>query len=222
MDTVKRPSSLLPRARAASPVAVLPGAARAASEHGSPTPPTPVRRRRAARGPELAGGAVGIVAEGGFGSDRVRTGSSNLLSWRSRASDGVHGLSGRTGRRERDQRKQTDLGNVPTPECECMSMYEFEGRVVPGAPAVAGYSVSSARRTSLLSEGVRVGEPARGVMGGLLQPTTPSVEPPVSSLNGFSGAPTTTAPAPIDVLAGEVSPRASAVRAAVSVEPAGR
>lgn len=220
MDTVTGLPSLLPRARAASShLAVANGAVQAASEHASLTPPTP------AGWSEVAGGAVGIVAAGGFGSDRVRgTGPQGPSSWRSQATHGVHGLSGRTGRRVRDEVRQNraDLGNVPTPECECMSMYGIEGRVVPGATTVAGYSVSSARTSPLLREGLGAGEPARGVMGGLLQPTTPSVEPPVSSLNGFPRTPTTTAPAPIDVLAGEVSPRASAVRAAVSVEPAGR
>jgi len=82
-----------------------------------------------------------------------------------------------------------------------MSMYGIEGRVVPGAIAVAGYSVSSVSELKSL----RAGEPARGVMGGLSKPTTPSV-----------------VPAPIGVLAGVVSPRTSAVVAAVSVEPAGR
>ena len=219
MDTVTGLPSLLPRARATSShLAVANGAVQAASEHASLTPPTP------AGWSEVAGGAVGIVAAGGFGSDRVRgAGPQGPSSWRSQATHGVHGLSGRTGRRVRDRVRQNraNLGNVPTPECECMSMYGIEGRVVPGATAVAGYSVSSALQISHLSV-LRVGEPARGVMGGLLQPTTPSVEPPVSSLNGFSRTPTTTAPAPIDVLAGEVSPQASAVRAAVSVEPAGR
>jgi len=97
-------------------------------------------------------------------------------------------------------------------------MYGIEGRVVPGAITVAGYSVSSARKVLTL----RDGEPARGVMGGLLQPTTPSVEPPVSLFDVFSGTPMTTAPAPIGALVGEVSPRTSAVGAAVSAEPAGR
>lgn len=219
MDTVTGLPSLLPRARAASShLAVATGAAHAAYEHACLTPPSP------AGWSELAGGAVRIVAAGGFGSDGVRSaGPQGRRSWRSQATHGVHGLSGRTGRRVRDRVRQNraGLGNVPTPECECMSMYGIEGRVVPGAMTVAGYSVSSASATSHLRI-AKVDEPARGVMGGLLQPTTPSVEPPVSSLNGFSRTPTTTAPAPIDVLAGEVSPRASAVRAAVSVEPAGR
>ncbi len=221
MDTVKRPSSLLlPRPRTHSSTLAV--------TNTSPTPPTPAGSRTAmnsgANGSEAAGGAVGIVVAGGIGSDWVRVDGSespqNPSLWRSRAKNGVHGLSGRTGRRVRDRVRQNriNLGNVPTPECECMSMYGNEGRVVPDATAVAGHSVSSAFKVSTL----RVGEPARGVMGGLLQPTTPSVEPSVSSLNGFSGTPTTTAPAPIGVLLGEVSPRTSAVRAAVSVEPAGR
>lgn len=230
MNAMTRPQRLLPRARPHFPVLTVTttGVARAVSEHGSPTPPTPAGSRRvlnsAATGPEAAGGAVGVVAAGGFGSDRARgEGPQDLNSRQSRASNGVHGLSGRTGRRMRDRVRQNRirLRNVSTPECECMSMYGIEGRVVPGATTVAGYSVSSAPKATHVAA-LRVGEPARGVMGGLLQPTTPSVEPPVSSLNGFTRTPTTTAPAPIDVLAGEVSPQASAVRAAVSVEPAGR
>ncbi len=224
MDTVTRPLSLLPRARAFS-LTVENSAASAASEHTSFSPPTPAGRLTAisggTNGSEAAGGAVGIVAAGGIGSGWAGIeGRKNLSSWRSEAHHGVHGLSGRTGRRVRDRVRQNriNLGNVATPECECMSMYGIEGRVVPGAIAVAGYSVSSVLKVSTL----RAGEPARGVMGGLLQPTTPSVEPPVSFLNGFSGTPTTTAPAPIGALAGEVSPRTSAVGAAVSAEPAGR
>ena len=219
MDTETRPSSLLPRARAHSFTLTV-GAAPAASEHASFTPPTPAGRRTAF-GSEAAGGAVGIVAAGGIGSGWAGIeGRFDPMSGRSEARHGVHGLSGRTGRRVRDsvQQNRANFGNVPTPECECMSMYGIEGRVVPGAITVAGYSVSSGLEVSTL----RAGEPARGVMGGLLQPTTPSVEPPVSWSNGFSGTPTTTAPAPIGALAGEVSPRTSAVGAAVSAEPAGR
>lgn len=233
MDAMTRPPGLLPRSRTASlTLTVDTGAASAASEHTSSTPPTPAGSRTVmnggANGSEAAGGAVGVVVAGGIGSDWARADGSdacqNPRSTRSRARNGVHGLSGRTGRRVRDRVRQnrTNLGNVPTPECECMSMYGIEGRVVPGATTVAGHSVSSALGVRHLMADLRAGEPARGVMGGLLQPTTPSVEPPVSSLNGFSGTPTTTAPAPIGVLAGEVSPRTSAVRAAVSVEPAGR
>lgn len=229
MDTETRLPGLLPRARSTSvSLAVATDAARAAYEHTGLTPPASAGRPRAlssaVNGAEAAGGAVGVVAAGGFGSDRVGgDGPADRQLRRSRASTGVHGLSGRTGRRERGwvRQNRTNLGNVPTPECECMSMYGIEGRVVPGATTVAGYSVSSAPKTSHLSV-LWVGEPARGVMGGLLQPTTPSVEPPVSSLNGFSGTPTTTAPAPIGAMAGDVSPPADAVRAAVSVEPAGR
>jgi hypothetical protein len=223
MGAKGRHSSLLPRTRAPEPAPIGPSttAAPAAgvAEHASPTPPASAGAALVAR-PEAAGGAVGIVAAGGFSSDRVRgTGIAPAL-WRSRARNSVHGLSGRTGRRERYGVGQirTNLSNAPTPECECMSMYGIEGRVVPGAIAVAGYSVSSAREL----QSSWVGEPARGVMGGLLQPTTPSVEPPVSSLNGSDRTPTTTAPAPIGVLAEGVSPRAGAVVAAVSVEPAGR
>jgi hypothetical protein len=212
MSAESRPISRLPRSRASEPTSV---------STTSPTPPTPAT--------EAAGGAVGIVAAGGFGSDWAWSDGSDRSdrarsSWRSRARNGVHGLSGRTGRRERYGVGQirANLSNVATPECECMSMYGIEGRVVPGAIAVAGYSVSSAPRLFPLRASLRVGEPARGVMGGLLQPTTPSVEPPVSSLNGSHRIRTTTAPAPIGVPAGVVSPRAGAAGAAVSGEPAGR
>lgn len=231
MSAESRHFSLLPRMRAFEPWSVSTGAdVSAAHEHTGPTPPTPagpptVTTTGGAVRAEAAGGAVGIVAAGGFSSDRVgSTGSQDPSSWRSRARNGVHGLSGRTGRRGRYGLGQirANLSNVATPECECMSMYGIEGRVVPGAIAVAGYSVSSAPGSTPLRANARVGEPARGVMGGLLQPTTPSVEPPVSSLNGSERTPTTTAPAPIGVLAGVVSPRTSAVGAAVGAEPAGR
>ena len=227
MDAVKRRHSLRPRARAHSfSRSVNTDAASVASEHASSTSPAPVVSRTTANDVEAAGGAVRIVAAGGISSgwardeDFDRSNFGRPDSWRRRTSgDGVHGLSGRTGRRVRDRVRQNRiyLGNVPTPECECMSMYESEGRVVPGATTVAGYSVSSAPRTSVL----RADEPARGV-GGLLQSAFAPAEPPVSSFDGFFRTPTTTAPAPIGVLSGEVSPRDSAVRAAVSVEPAGR
>jgi len=206
MSVESRQSSLLPRSRASEPASSV--------STTSPTPPTPTWS-------EAAGGAVGIIAAGGFGSGRAwDEGLRDLNPGRSRARNGVHGLSGRTGRRERYGVGQirANLSNVPTPECECMSMYGIEGRVVLGTTTVAGYSVSSVRKLQSL----RAGEPARGVMGGLLQPATPSVEPPVSFFDGFCGTPRTTAPAPIGVLAGEVSPRTSAAGAAVSVEPAGR
>lgn len=219
MNVESRHSSLLPRTRVSAPTLVS-DAAPAVSEHASPTPPTPAGGLTQAARPESAGGAVRIVAAGGFGSDRVRgEGPRGRHFGRSRASIGVHGLSGRTGRvRDRVRQNRINLGNVRTPECECMSMYGIEGRVVSGTTTVAGYSVSSVRKLQSL----RVDEPARGVMGGLLQPTTPSVEPPVSFFNGFSGTPRTTAPAPIGVLAEGVSPRTSAVGAAVGAEPAGR
>jgi hypothetical protein len=142
---------------------------------------------------DAAGGAVVGVAAGGICS-------------------GVHGLSGRTGRRQRDRVRQNriDLSNVATHECECMSMYDDEGRVVPDTMAVPGYSVSSAVKVSTL----RADVPARGVMGGLVQPATPPVEPPVSSPSDpFTGT-TTTAPAPIDVQARGVSPRTDVAQAA--------
>ncbi len=225
MDAESRQMRLTSRSRACGPNrTVVSGAASAAAGRTRSTRPTPAGCPTPVARWEAAGGAVGIVAAGGFGSDRARgAGPQDLNAWRRRARIGVHGLSGRTGRRERYGLVQirTNLSNGPTPECECMSMYGIEGRVVPGATAVTGYSVSSAVRAAYAAAG-KVGEPARGVMGGLLQPTTPSVEPPVSSLNGSCGTPTTTAPAPIGVLATGVSPRVSAAGAAVGAEPAGR
>ena len=224
MDAKSRQMRLASRSHACGPTrAVVSGATSVAAGNRS-TRPTPAGRQTPVARWEAAGGAVGIVAAGGFGSDRARgAGPQDLNSWRRRAQIGVHGLSGRTGRRERYGLVQirTNLSKAPTPECECMSMYGIEGRVVPGAIAVAGYSVSSAVRAAHAAAG-KVGEPARGVMGGLLQPTTPSVEPPVSSLNGSARTPTTTAPAPIGVLTTGVSPRVSAAGAAVGAEPAGR
>lgn len=223
MDAQSRPTSLLARTTAYTSFwANGTDAAAAASEHASSTPPTPGPSRTTVKGSEAAGGAVEKVAAGGIGSEQARDEGfagqivGRPILWRSRAGNGVHGLSGRTGRRERDRVRQNriDLGNVPTPECESNSMYEDEGRVVPGTDAVAGYSVSSAHRCALVSAELRAGEPARGVMGGLVQPATPPVEPPVSSLSDpFTGT-TTTAPAPIEVQARGVSPRTSAVRAA--------
>lgn len=195
MSAESRAASLIPRTGASQPSSVGQGPAAASAdagpEHVHPTPPTPAGGASATPG-EFAGGAVGVVATGGFGGGGAGRTGLHPPFWRSRVQHGVHGLSGRTGRRERYGVGQirANLSNAPTPECECMSMYGMKG--------------------------------ARGVMGGPLQPTTPSVEPPVSSLKGSSRNPTTTAPAPIGVLTTGVSPRVSAVGAAVGAEPAGR
>jgi hypothetical protein len=94
---------------------------------------------------------------------------------------------------------------------------QYQGRVV-GAASVAVVSVSSVGRAA-----VRLaGEPALGVMGGLLQPVSSPAEPPVSSLSGLSADASTTAPAPfedLDFRPRDVSPTADAVRAAVEVAP---
>lgn len=219
MDAESRPSSLLMRTTAySSSWANETDAAVIASEHTSSTPHTSFHGCATADGAEAAGGAVVVVAAGGIGSGGARDEGfdgqivGRPTFWRSRASFDVHGLSGRTGRRQRDRVRQNriNLGNVATHECECKSMYEDEGRVVPDTKTVAGYSVSSASRVSTL----RVGEPARGVMGGLVQPATPPVEPPVSSLSDPFAGTTTAAPAPIDVQARGVSPRTDVARAA--------
>jgi hypothetical protein len=122
------------------------------------------------------------------------------------------------------RQNRVNLGNTATAEYECRAMHEdkptrvcrggqYQGRALDAWMATRD-SVSSVRRTPVC----RIGEPALGVMGGLLQPVSSPAEPPVSSLSGSFGTSTTTAPAPNrDVLAGEVSPLADAVRAAVDV-----
>jgi hypothetical protein len=94
---------------------------------------------------------------------------------------------------------------------------QYQGRVV-GAASVVGFSVSSVGRAPARL----AGEPALGVMGGLLQPVSSPAEPPVSSLSGLSADPSMTAPAPfedLDFRPRDVSPTADAARAAVEVAP---
>jgi hypothetical protein len=174
-------------------------------------------------GTKTAGGAETIVAAENIGSGTARDeGTGQPVFWQGRVLGGTSNVCGMS------RQSRVNLGNTATAEYECKAMHEdkptrvcrdgqYQGRVV-GARVARSGSVSSVRRTSVC----RPGEPALGVMGGLLQPVSSPAEPPVSSLSGPTVALTTTAPAPIrDVLAGDVSPLAGAVRAAVDVAPPG-
>jgi hypothetical protein len=172
-------------------------------------------------GTEAAGGAVSIVVAENIGSGTARDeGTGRPVFWQGRVGGGTSKVRGMS------RQSRVNLGNTATAEYECKAMHEdkptrvcrggqYQGRALDARKA-SRVSVSSIRRTSVC----RIGEPALGVMGGLLQPVSSPAEPPVSSLSGSFGSSTTTAPAPIrDVLAGEVSPLADAVRAAVDVAP---
>jgi hypothetical protein len=171
-------------------------------------------------GAKTAGGAETIVVAENIGSGTARDeGTGRPVFWQGRVLGGTSNVCGMS------RQSRVNLGNTATAKYECKTMHEdkptrvrggqYQGRVAGAHVAFSG-SVSSVRRTSVR----RVGEPALGVMGGLLQPVSSPAEPPVSSLSGSIETPTTTAPAPIrDVLAGEVSPLADAVRAAVDVAP---
>lgn len=141
---------------------------------------------------------------GGIGKSEARDeGIGRPISGQGRAPGiGVQGLSGRSGRRVVFTVRQNRIltGNAAPPECESKSMYG-----------------------NRLTRYVRVGAaPARGVMGGLVRSVLLPAVPPVSSLTGPFAVPSMTAPAPIGVPAGEVSPRAGVVRATWHLEPAGR
>jgi hypothetical protein len=169
-------------------------------------------------GTEAAGGAVSIVVAENIGSGTARDeGTGQPVFWQGRVAGSTSKVRGMS------RQNRVNLGNTATAEYECKSMHEdkptrvrggqYQGRVA-GAHVVSSSSVSSVRRTSVR----RIGEPALGVMGGLLQPVSSPAEPPVSSLSGSFATPSTTAPAPIrGVSAGDVSPLAGAVRAAVDV-----
>lgn len=169
---------------------------------------------------KTAGGADAIVVAEYIGSGTARDeGTEESVFWQGRVFGGTSKVCGMS------RQSRVNLGTTATAEYECKSMHEdkpprvcrdgqYQGRGT--ARAACSGSVSSVRRTSVR----RPGEPALGVMGGLLQPVSSPAEPPVSSLSEPPVALTTTAPAPIrDVLAGEVSPLAGAVRAAVDVAP---
>jgi len=172
-------------------------------------------------GREAAGGAVPIVATELIGGGTARDeGAGQPAFWHGRVArdDFVgSGMSRQIG---------VNAGNTATTEYECRHMYEdkpariprggqYQGRVV-GAASVSCVSVSSVGQAAVCL----AGEPALGVMGGLLQPVSSPAEPPVSSLSGSFANPSTTAPAPFgDVLAGDVSPLAYAAPAAMEVVP---
>jgi len=168
-----------------------------------------------------AGGADAIVAAGNFGSEMARDEEvGQPTSWQGRV------FGGDFEGHEMSRQARVNAGDTVTPEYEVQFMYEEkpmrrlrggqnQGRVV-GAASVSVASVSSVGRTVVRP----IGEPALGVMGGLLQPVSSPAEPPVSSLSGSFANPSTTAPAPFgDVLAGDVSPLAYAAPAAMEVVP---
>jgi hypothetical protein len=170
-------------------------------------------------GAKTAGGADAIVAAENIGGGTARDeGTGRPVFWQGRVFGGTSKVCGMS------RQNRVNLGNTATAEYECKAMHEdkptramrggqYQGRVV-GAGVVSRGSVSSVRRTSVR----RIGEPALGVMGGLLQPVSSPAEPPVSSLSGSFAIPSTTAPAPIrGVSAGDVSPLAGAAGAAVDV-----
>jgi hypothetical protein len=175
--------------------------------------------RAVVAGAKTAGGAETIVVAENIGSGTARDeGTGRPVFWQGRVLGGTSKLCGMS------RQSRVNLGNTATAKYECKSMHEdkptrvlrdgqYQGRVADARVAFSG-SVSSVRRASVR----RIGEPALGVMGGLLQPVSSPAEPPVSSLSGPTVAPSTTAPAPIrDVSAGDVSPLAGAAGAAVDV-----
>jgi hypothetical protein len=178
-------------------------------------------RRCLVPGGNTAGGAVAIVAAEFIGGGTARDeGAGRPTSWQGRVTRDdfvVNGMFRQIG---------VNAGNTATAEYECRSMYEdkparilrggqYQGRAV-GTASVSGLSVSSVRRAPARLSG----EPALGVMGGLLQPVSSPAEPPVSSLSGLSADSSTTAPAPFaDFRSRDVSPLADAARAAVEVVP---
>lgn|GEM_PF-4157911 len=170
-------------------------------------------------GANAAGGADTIVAAQNIGSGTARDeGVGGTTSWQG----GM--LRGDFEARYSSEQMKVNAGTTATTKYESKSVHEdkparalrggqYQGRVV-GAAFGSGDSVSSVGWAGAQ----RSGEPALGVMGGLLQPVSSPAEPPVSSLSGPPAVPSTTAPAPFeDLSAGDVSPLADAVRAAVGV-----
>jgi hypothetical protein len=167
-----------------------------------------------------AGGAVAIVAAEFIGGGTARDeGAGRPTSWQGRVTRDdfvVNGMFRQIG---------VNAGNTATSEYQCSSMHEdkparilrdgqYQGRAV-GAASVSGPSVSSVGWAAAHPSG----EPALGVMGGLLQSVSSPAEPPVSSLSGPKDS-STTAPAPFaDFRPRDVSPTVDAARAAVEVVP---
>jgi hypothetical protein len=172
-------------------------------------------------GGNAAGGAVAIVAAEFIGGGTARDeGAGRPTSWQGRVTSVdfvVNGMFRQIG---------VNAGNTATAEYEGKSMHEdkptrilrggqYQGRAADTA-SVCGLSVSSVGWASVHPSG----EPALGVMGGLLQPVSSPAEPPVSSLSGLPTGSSTTAPAPFaDFRPRDVSPTANAARVAVEVAP---
>jgi len=168
-----------------------------------------------------AGGAEAIVAAENIGGGTARDeGVGRPTSWQGRVFDADFEVSGIS------RQTRVNAGNTVTPRYETQFMYEdkaartqrdgqYQGRVV-GTSSVFAASVSSVGRAPVRP----AGEPALGVMGGLLQPVSSPAEPPVSSLSGLFADSSTTAPAPFaDFRPRDVSPTADAARAAMEVAP---
>jgi hypothetical protein len=174
-----------------------------------------------------AGGAVAIVAAEFIGGGTARDeGAGRPTSWQGRVTRDdfvVNGMFRQIG---------VNAGNTATSEYQCSSMHEdkparilrdgqYQGRAV-GAASVSGPSVSSVGWAAAHPSG----EPALGVMGGLLQSVSSPTVPPVSSLTNPSSGSSMTAPAPFaDFPVGDVSPRTDAGGTAVeiaSMRPPGR
>jgi hypothetical protein len=141
-----------------------------------------------------AGGADASVDAGGIGSDEARDeGIESSISWPGRVSgERTKVMSAHIGR-EREDAVGRNVSNVHTPQYECKDVKEDEpsgpqgsngmlarigggnplgsdgyvGRVVQDATTAAGDSVPSVWQAAYTVR--QVGEPALGVMGGLIQ-----------------------------------------------------
>jgi hypothetical protein len=219
----------LPVSRPGTPCPQVQSAADAAPAHNHSILVGSSRRRSAAGG-NAAGGAVAIVVAEYIGGGTARDeGAVASASWQGRVTR--ENFVGNYLSRHSSHvfiQMRVNAGNTATAQYEGKSMYEdkptrnkmrggqYQGRVVGTAP-VSGGSVSSVARAFARP----VGEPALGVMGGLLQSVSSPAEPPVSSLTGPFVGSSPTAPAPYaDLPAEDVSPLPNAVRAAVEVLPA--
>jgi len=222
VNTVGEPGSLrLPSCRRGTPFHKARSVAASAALHEHSVLVDSLRHLQVFGG-KAAGGAVPIVAAEFIGSGTARDeGTGRPVFWHGRVTRDDFVGSGMS------RQIRANAGNTATAEYEGKSMYEdkpariprggqYQGRVV-GA-SVACRSVSSVGRAPARL----AGEPALGVMGGLLQSVSSPAEPPVSSLSGLSADSSMTAPAPfehLDFRPRDVSPTADAARAAVEVAP---
>jgi hypothetical protein len=221
VNTVGVPGSLeLPSCRLGTPSTRARSAAGSAVRHNHSVLVDSLRHLTVF-GREAAGGAVPIVATefiGGGTARDERAGQPAFWHGRVARDDFVgSGMSRQIG---------VNAGNTATTEYECRHMYEdkpvrilrggqYQGRVV-GAASVSCVSVSSVGQAAVCL----AGEPALGVMGGLLQSVSSPAEPPVSSLSDPSSGPSMAAPAPFaDFPVGDVSPRPDAGGTAMEIAP---